>query len=412
MPKIWIFNIDEVVPIKDSSYETVFVPKIKEIFPRFFLSLSPGDKIITPISPDKSFLDYASKILSMVDEDWVIKLNKESKPYSLIDSVLKDSSTLKKLKGLNKNDFELEFFIETPKTVKFSEKIGIKSNKSDKKSISDGFVLKMNDKVYFKKIAKDLGIKTVDGAYASRLEDLIAKITDIAKKHRSKVMIKKSLYGGGFGNIYGKAEDIISRVNEFVKGSRVVIEPYLNIKKVYGSLAVISDEIEFVGVDEQVFCDGKWVGFDYPTKDIDSANLIKKDTLKLCEFLKKKGVKGYVNIDWVATMEKPFEPMAMELNLRNNGFNYALDFVKRYSSMKADNIFLRYRENYKCGKVSFKKLTELFKSSSLSKYFIDSPGFKSGFAVMNPPLNGKAAIGIFSDKKNTVLKISNLLGVK
>lgn len=412
MPKIWIFNIDEVVPIKDSSYETVFVPKIKEIFPRFFLSLSPGDKIITPILPDKSFIYYASGILRMGEDDWIIKLKKESKPYSLIDSILKDPSTLNKLKSLNKKDFKLEFFIETPKTVKFCERIGIRADKSDKKSISKGFVLKMNDKVYFKKVAKDLGIKTVDGSYASRLEDVICKINDIVRKYGSKVMIKKSLYGGGFGNIYGQVDDIISKVNEFVKGSRVVIEPYLDIKKVYGSLAVISESIEFAGVDEQAFSDGKWVGFDYPTKDINNANLIKKDTLKLCEFLKKKGVKGYVNIDWVVTKEKPFEPMVMELNLRNNGFNYALDFVKRYSSMKANEIFLRYRENYKCGKVSFKKLANLFKSSDLSKHFIDLPGLKSGFVVMNPPLNGKAAIGIFSNKETVVLKISKLLGVE
>lgn len=412
MPKIWVFNIDEVVPIKDLSYETVFVPKIKEIFPRFFLSLSPGDKIITPVCPDRNFTAYASKILSVKDKDWIIRLKKESKPYSLIDSILKDRSTLTKLNSLNKEDFELEFFIETPKTVKFSKRIGIKSNKSDKKSISNGFVLKMNDKVYFKKVAKDLGIKTVDGSYASRLDDVISKINDIVQKHGSKVMIKKSLYGGGFGNIYGQADDIISKVNEFVKGSKVVIEPYLNIKKVYGSLAVISERIEFAGVDEQAFSDGKWVGFDYPTKDINNASLIKKDTLKLCEFLKKKGVKGYVNIDWVVTKETPFEPMAMELNLRNNGFNYALDFVKRYSSMKANEIFLRYRENYQCGKVSFKKMKDFFKSSYLSKYFIDLPGLKSGFVVMNPPLNGKAAIGIFSDKEDTVLKISKLLGVE
>lgn len=412
MPKLWIFNIDEVVPVNDPSYSSVFVPKIMEIFPRFFLSLSPGDKIITPVLPDDIFIDYVSKILNLGNKkEWIFKLNNITSPYSLVDSILNDMQVMDDIKKLDREKFEMEGFIETPKLLELSKKTGIKLNKTDEKLISEGFTLNMNDKAYFKETAKKIGIDVVDGYIASDIEEAIEGIKKIHNNYKSDVMVKKSLYGGGFGNLFGSIDRVISELSDFISNSKIVIEPLLDLKKVYGSLAVISDKIYFAGVDEQYFCDGKWAGFDYPSLDSQNSDKIKYYTLKLSDFLFKKGVKGYVNIDWIVTQKNPDRPLALELNLRNNGFNYAVDFAKRYFNSDYGGIFIKYRENYNTNGLTSDQLINFFKNKKGSEFFIDLPGMNEGFVLMNPPSNGKAAVGIFSDKKDNIKKISEMIEV-
>jgi len=150
MPKIFIFNIEEVADEINEKQRNIFIYKILKIFPRFLFCLSSGDKIILPDKIDKKFAFYVSRILSLGKiNDFIFFLKNKSKPYFLCDSILSDTALKKNLDKKVSSNFTIEPYIDTPKIYRLSKELNIKYDKRKEKIALSGKALLINDKSEF-----------------------------------------------------------------------------------------------------------------------------------------------------------------------------------------------------------------------------------------------------------------------
>ena len=333
MPKLWLPNIEEVLPENDINYSPVFVPKTLEILPRFLLCLERGDAIITPKTVDPDFTAYIAGLSGLGrPSSWLLGTSGRSDPYSLVETALSDRTLMARLRAMgSKGGWTLEPFIESPRAVRLSRQTGIPTDKTHPSLVFNGVITKLNDKGHFKDLARDLGVRTPGGYLAESMPALEKAIELVSKQNNDRVMLRKTLYGGGLGNMAGSRAELISKIYVWYNGGRILIEPFLDITSVAGSLACITNEgVEFAGVDAQTFRDGKWTGFDFPHNDGTASAEIKRLTLLIAWAVREKGARGHINIDWAITSGEPDRPFALECNFRNNGFAYVLDFARRH----------------------------------------------------------------------------------
>jgi len=234
-------------------------------------------------------------------------------------------------------------------------------------------------------------------------------IKDLSIKYE-KIFIKKTYYGGGLGNLYGNSSFILEKLKNFYNNGKILIEPFLNIEKTYGSLCEIREEkIHFLGIDIQISENGKWKGFDFPAKSKKDITFIKNKSLILANFLKRKGIYGIANFDWLKE-KKTGKIYALECNLRNNGFYFILDFARRYfNDLKELNII--YREQLKSKHKNFfylkKNLKEKLEKEGVN--LIENPGEKEGFIIISYQNNGEFSISFFYRNTKKILKIKKLM---
>ena len=401
MPKkLWLPNVEEVLPENDVNYEKVFVPKTFELFPRSLLCLAPGDAIVSPRPLDPDFCAYIAGLSRLGSpKNWLIELRANSKPYSLVESLLLDRGAMARLKELDRGAWVIEPFIESPRIMRLSRDTGIPTDKTNPQLVLNGIVTMVNDKGTFKELARSLRVLTIGGYMADSMPALEKAIDLVSEKYGDRVMLRKTLYGGGLGNLSGGKERLLYEIRGWYNGGRILIEPFLNIQHVAGSLAVISDRgVSFLGVDVQTFCDGCWSGFDFPHPDTAQAARIKELTLLIAKRVSAMGARGSLNVDWAFTAERPEEPLALECNFRNNGFGYVLDFATRYFAAPPGKIFIRYREGLSCGGESTASMIKRLAAIEAGgrPLVITGPGRKEGAVIMTPPLNGKCSIALFS----------------
>lgn len=402
MPKkLWLPNVEEVLPENDVNYGHVFVPKTFELFPRFLLCLAPGDAIVSPQRLDQDFCTYIAGISGLGGvRNWLIELDGQSKPYSLVESLMLDWGAMRRVRELAASDaWTIEPFIESPRIMRLSRETAIPTDKTNPQLVLNGVITKINDKGSFKELAKGLGVNTVGGYLADSMPALEKAIDLVSKENGDRVMLRKTLYGGGLGNLSGGRERLLYEIRGWYNGGRILIEPFLDIKHVAGSLAVIGPKgARFLGVDVQTFCDGRWSGFDFPHPEAAQAGRIKELTMLIAAKVHGLGARGSLNVDWAFTADKPGEPLALECNFRNNGFGYVLDFASRYFSVPPDKLFIRYREGLSCGSETTASLIMRLSGIKIGGHqlVITGPGRKEGAVLMTPPLKGKCSVALFS----------------
>ena len=402
MPKkLWLPNVEEVLPENDVNYETVFVPKTFELFPRFLHCLAQGDAIVSPQPLDRDFCSYVAGLSGLGEtKKWLLELEAHSRPYSLVDSILADKEIMLRLAGRAEGgSWIIEPFIESPRIMRLSRETGIPTDKTNPQLVLNGVVTRLNDKGSFKELAKKLGIKATGGYLADSMPALEKAIDLVSKENGDRVMLRKTLYGGGLGNLSGGRERLLYEIRSWYNGGRILIEPFLDIRQVAGSLAVIGEGgARFLGVDVQTFCDGKWSGFDFPHPDAGLAARIKDMTMLVGAEVHAMGARGSLNLDWALTAAEPEEPLTLECNFRNNGFGFVLDFAARYFSAAPEELFIRYREGLSCGHGNTSALVRRLSAVTAAgkPLLITGPGRASGAVMMTPPLKGKCSIAIFS----------------
>lgn len=394
MPRLWAPNIEEVLPENDVNYKPVFVPKTLEIFPRYLLCLSPGDRILSPRPLPEGFCSYIARVSGLGPvNSWLMNVDGRSDPYSLAESVLSDRRTMEVLRGMGRDGgWTLEPFIESPRVLRLSRETAIPTDKTRPDLVLNGTVTRFNDKGYFKDFAKKFGVATVPGYIADSMPALEKAVRLTSGGHEGRVMLRKTLYGGGLGNLSGSREDLLREIGSWYNGGRVLIEPFLPPHSVAGSLAsVTASGVKFRGVDLQTFADGKWTGFDFPHPDRELAERIEELTLRLAKAAASEGARGYLNFDWACSDD---EPLSLECNMRNNGFAYVLDFAAGYFGGPR---LIRYREGVKTRAADTRDLVEALSSVTAGgrPLLIAERGQEEGAVIMTPPLRGACSIAIF-----------------
>lgn len=392
MPRFWLFNCDELVSRKDMHYGPVFIRKILKILPRFLFCLKPGDGVLVFFPIPRDFLRYACAVKGL-DSIQFSRLRWPSGRRSLIEAVLADRRLLSRLKSLG-SGWTLEPFVESARVVKLSRASGLRTGKSDYRRMLDGTTLMLNDKGLFKALARLLGLETVPGYLADSRETLEAAIAKVSEENKDRVMLRKTRYAGGLGNLAGDRKALLARLPSWYNRGEVLVEHFLELEQTAGSLVTLTrDGARFEGVDVQRIKDGCWTGFDYPHPDAELTRRIRELSLRFAKALRSRNVMGDVNLDWGVVNGRP---LALECNLRHNGFGFLMRFARDYFGPRAEGLRIRYMEDFplRTGVGSLKKLELALKDEP---GFIRRPGAERGAVVMTPPRRSGCTLALFGE---------------
>ncbi len=402
MPRrVWLPNVEEALPENDRTYSSVCVPKTLELVPRFLLCLAKGDAIVTPRPVERDFSAYIASVSGLGEPaGWLMSIGARSSPYSLADSILEDRPLLQRLRAMGKDGgWTLEPYLQSPRMMRLARETDIPTDKTPSPLVHNGIITRLNDKGYFKELAQGLGVRTPGGYLVDSMPALEKAIDLASREYDDNLMLRKTFFGGGLGNMPGSKAQLLARIGEWFDSGRVLVEPFLDLNSVAGSLAAITDDgVEFCGVDVQTFDDGKWTGFDFPHPDSGLRSEIERLTLLIAWSVRSKMARGYLNVDWAVTRQKPEEPLALECNFRQNGFAYVLDFACRYLKARPGELSIRYREGLPCSSRGTAELLVRLSNLKLrgESLLLSRPGQAEGAALMTPPLKGKCSMVVFS----------------
>ncbi|MEW5950556.1 MAG: hypothetical protein AB1637_01535 [Elusimicrobiota bacterium] len=406
MPEFHLFNIEETAAETDEKLRESFIKKTDKIFPRFLFCLSPKDKAVFPKKPSLLFYNYAARILGISpDEKPLIFISKKSRPYYLCDSLIEDRKAFLKTKTAAEEGFSLSVFIETPKTARVAKEAGFKKISGGKGLHFSREALLANDKAYFKELCSKSGVPYIKGYAVSSMAAAESALKTFPS--HKKIFIKKTLYGGGMGNLCGSPSELIGKLKDFYNKGTLIIEPFLEADEVMGTLCEISKEKSiYIGCDRQRSKNGKWSGFDYEISSHRDEEFLKEKSLVLSEKLRKLGFRGIANFDWLKE-KKAGKIYALEANLRNNGFYFLFSFAKRYFGKKTN---ISYREGLKTGSSDFKSFSFALEKKIKKAGFklIKKPGEKEGFLIVCFG-QGEASLACFSVSQKKFKKMKYFL---
>lgn len=395
MPEFHLFNIEEVAAETDSKLRDFFVKKTFRIFPRFIFCLSPGDCAVFPEKLDPEFSSYAMAVLNLSpSEEALFFLNKKSSPYFLCDSILSDHLICANIKKLAKKGLRLSAFIDTPKSIRLAGELGLCCAPARESGAISGQALSANDKGFFKKMCFETGVPAIAGYEVESMAAAQKAVKNLGTG--GKVFLKKTLYGGGMGNLSGSAGDLLEMLPSFYTGGRLLVEPYIEAESVFGTLCeILPDRISYIGCDIQSFRSGSWNGFDFPGCLGRDASFLKENSLKLAKSLADRGISGIANFDWLKE-KGTGRIFALEVNLRNNGFYFMHSFANRYFS-NTDSLLISYREGLKSREKSFSNFRKKLSSRLLERglNLIYKPGEREGIVVVSWR-GGEFSIACFS----------------
>lgn len=400
MHRLWVANAEEALPEDDPFYEHNVATKTMRIFPRFMLCLKPGDCLVLPTRVPDDFADYIIRLLKLSPrEECLYQFSHLSKPYTMADSILEDPKALEELrKKTATGGWKIEPFIETPRIVRLARETGLRTELTQPELVWHGMINVLNDKSCFKKLSSTLNIPTVPGLEANSLAELKKAIKFSAERY-TDIMLRKVKYAGGAGNRHGSAEELMAVVSDWYSGGKVLVEPFLDLSTVAGSLAYLDrDMAKFIGMDLQVFRNGGWTGFEYPYPESEGGHRVQEYTERLAEAMQLSGARGYLNIDWAFTKDEPQSPMALECNFRSNGFGYVTEFAEKYFGDSWRDMTISCREAIDTEEKSTGALIYRFKDRKINgrPLLISEPGATEGAVITAPPFDGGFSAAVFS----------------
>lgn len=401
MPRLWVANAEEALPGDDLFYEQFFAAKTMRMFPRFLLCLKPGDCLVVPAPIPEDFANYIARLLRLGDpEGLLLRVKTLSSPYTLVESILQDEQVVDAIRErCGQGDWVMEPFIETPRIMRLANVSGIPTSKTSPLLVWFGLVGRLNDKGAFKKFASALGVRTVPGLEVDCARDLERAIQRMAVGRR-ELMLRKVSYAGGAGNMHGSPSELLARLPDWYNGGRILVEPFLDIASVAGSLASIGpDSLQFLGIDLQVIRDGGWAGFDFPYPAGPGASLVRDWTMRIAEAVRDAGARGYLNLDWAFLQGSPGSPVVLECNFRHNGLAYVTEFAGTYFGKGWDRLAICSREGLPTSAQSTEELLARLSGLRLDgqPVLIQAPGAARGAVLTAPPEGGAYSVAVFAE---------------
>lgn len=405
MPRIWLINVEEVASADDALYDSHFAPEAADYGARFLFSLEDEDLLVSPVRVPDEFVLYVGRV-----RDWrvgrqpILPLGKRSRPYSLAGSILEDERLLETLAGLGaRGGWTLEAYLDSSRVVDLSEETGIPTDKTRPDFVLNGTILKLNDKGYFRSLTRKLGIPTVPGYLAADRDGILAAMDKVAAENRDRIYLRKTLYGGGLGNLAGGRDELRRRLPSWYNQGEVLVEHALDFASVAGTLMTLGhDSVRFWGVDEQRFDGHHWGGFDFPHPDREASSELCALSLRIANAVHGQKARGDLNLDWGLLREGGrLRPMLLECNFRHNGLGQVLRFMESYFGARAPETGVRYFTGLRLRDRAWDTAAVLRALARTScggePLLIDGPGRRRGAVLMMPPRGGSCALALFGD---------------
>lgn len=347
--RLWIMNIDHALDKHTTNKGFL------NILTKYMMLVEPNDKFIVLPNIGKESLSYVTKTRKLIfTEDWAIQLKNISNPFDTIDSIMNDSNAVSKLKELSStNSYFIEPYIPSLKLLTLSNVLGIPLSESGYSALENNNYIKLNDKYLFKKLSEELGVRTINYSLASTKDELNALIKSVGKKY-NKLIIKKTFSTGGYGNLCGKPNELISLIDDWYHHDELVlVEPFVDIEETLGSLAYVDKEqYHFIGIDKQNIKAGGWKGCEYPYFSEPVSSLVEELTIRYAKYMLKNGIEGYLNLDWAVVRENgEIVLYALENNYRYNGFSFVLDLAKKVFGLCPKDAVISYDSWYELSSI-------------------------------------------------------------
>lgn len=414
--KLLIANVEEALPQDDLLFSYYYGEKSAGMFARFLAELHPGDMLLVPWRLDSDFCAYMDRLIGLGSETAYVVDAGLTDSRLLVDAALANDHAMDVLRRYcSPEAWHIEAFMETPTVLRLAEALGLPLQGTDPSLIKSGLIDSLNDKLYFKHLAENAGIPVVPGHAAHNAIELNAELRNWGKRFH-RIMLRKTKYAGGAGNLSGPARMLQAKIKDWYNSGTVMVEPFLNITEVSGSLVSISDSgTELLGCDRQIFENGGWCGFTAPFRTPGAEALYKEfnieavyeGALKLAEIARERGARGLMNLDWAFVSGQHDKPVVLECNFRRNGFGYVVEFAKSYFGKRWDRQTLYCRESIPCGFPSFERLSMRLSEVKWrgEKVFIDAPGAERGLIITNPPRAGKTSLAIFGPDQHYISEV-------
>lgn len=414
--KLLVANVEEALPRDDLLFSYYYDRKSAGMFARFLSELHPGDMLVVPWPLKADFCEYMDRLIGLGrGSDYVVDTGITDSRL-LVDAVLANECAMRILRErCQAPDWRIEAFIETPSVVKLAEALGVPLRGTAAGLIKSGLIENLNDKLYFKKMAEAAGIPVVPGHAARNAAELRAELFGWGRRF-DRVMLRKTKYAGGAGNLAGPPRLLQAEIRDWYNSGTVMIEPFLSITEVAGSLVSIGDDgTEFLGVDRQIFEKGGWCGFTAPfrTPGAEKAyrefnvEAVREGAMRLAVIAQKSGARGLMNLDWAFAAGQHGQPLVLECNFRRNGFGYVAEFAKSYFGDGRNELAMYCRESVPCGFSDFERLCLRLSGVKWrgERVFIDGPGAERGLIITNPPREGKISLAIFGPDQHYISEI-------
>ena len=406
MPKLYVANAEEALPTNDILFSKYFSAKTTNIYCRLLTELHPGDKLLVPEAVATSFGAYMNRLLGIGGGEQTVIQVEQVGCQLLADLILNDSRVMEELRNkFRAPEWYLEAFIETANVIRLAQALDLPTRGTAPELVEAGLIETYNSKSQFKRIAREAGLPTVPGTYATTATELADKVRQLGRHYR-RLMLRKAKYAGGHGNLAGTMDELLPQLNSWYNEGAVLVEPFLDIEEVAGSLVRITDHnLEFLCIDRQIIHNSGWVGFTMPFCPQDMEALygdfnidkVRLDALELAHQAQLRGVRGLMNLDWAFTRNHRDEPIILECNLRHNGLSYIVEFAQAYFGPNWGEQTVYCREYVPCALPDFEQLRRRLSQLCWrgEKVFIDEPGRSRGLVITHPPRQGIVALAIF-----------------
>lgn len=369
MPNLWYCNLEE-----SGARMPAIREKCASLASRNIFYAARGDIVVIPHPVDPRYIDYVLGLQKIPNESVRVWTNLENQS------------------GDDLRGYHFRPFIQSRPAYAEAKKAGVRIFETSGDIVNGGLIERLNDKIHFKIISGYLGIKTPPGATAHNMQSLKEHILQISSRDHNHIFLRTPDGVGGLGNLYGKAPAVLSQLSQWYGGGEILVEFQLDLQTTPGSLFYVGEEtVEFLGVDEQIFDHGKYVGFSYPHSDAAVTAQIRELSLVYAHHFQKLGARGMANIDWgVLNRDHPEvgmkkgEIVAFECNFRMNALNHMLMFAKRLfgSDFEKTRIIGMEGVYLQNPNTTFEELLEKI------------PGFPH-MVITNPPKEGKFGLALF-----------------
>lgn len=333
MHRLLFLNIEEVV-----SHEGM--EKLLRYYPqRYLLRAGPGDIVVVPDPVPADFLAYAKKLRGLGDESgWLVVTGRNKGKFCAVQSLLENSAALHRLEKLCAPGTHLFVpYFQTPKALGVARRLRLKAAASTDLALEGGMTAALNNKLFFKLFCRTAHVPVLPDCVCDNEAALAAAVERMGKGGR-RLILKRTVSGGGYGNLSGTAKELLAKIPQWYRHGELLVEPHVGDERVVGALAEMHDgDVRFIGLDRQLCENDAWRGCVYPFAGRGAAE-IKKHTLKLARILQKRGLRGQLNLDWFDTAKGVF---AIECNFRDNGFGYTLELAQSVFGL-GKNCALRY----------------------------------------------------------------------
>lgn len=408
MPRLWLANAEEALPEEDLHYEEFFQAKTLRMVPRFLLGLEAGDLLVVPTTLPEDFTRYVAELLGLgAAEDLVFEVEPRATPSSLVDSLLLDPGALAALKARHLET--LEPFLQTPRAVRLARELALPCLGTEGRLVESGLVRDLNDKGWFKAFAREHGVPVLPGEEVSSRGELVRALEQAPG---GELMLRKTSYAGGAGCTHGSARQLLGRLDGWYNAGRVLVEPFLDLASVAGSLALLDERgVHYVGIDRQVLRDGSWCGFDFPYPPGRGAGAVRDLTLDLAFRIHGLGARGVLNLDWAFPAGSPEEPLVLECNFRHNGFGYVADLAARLFGAGWERLVVHSREDLQTSARSASELIGRLRRLRLEgePLLLERPGARQGAVLTLPPSGGTFSAAVFSEDPDSAREALRLV---